>query len=417
MGTGKSKVVADRIRYGLESQGWRNILIAAPASVLGSWRDQLMEHTELPCRLLRGPKAKRLAMLAAGPGVYVINYEGLRVLAPELLRINWDCFVCDESTRVKNARAKQTKIAWKLGNRTPHVYLLTGTPITQSPLDIFGQYGVMGRDILGFSWYLPFRNRYAVMGGFEGRQVVAYQNLDELSAKVYSHAHRVTKAECLDLPPKTYEAREIELKGEQAAAYREMKRDRVAFLKAAGEVSAPIVLTQLMRLQEITGGHVHNDDGHVVAFLEQPKLDALAELLDDLGGVQVVVWARFVAEIKAILKRFGGVGLYGEVHADDRDEAIRRFQAGDERLLVGQQGTGGLGITLTAAHHVVYYSNSFSLEQRLQSEDRCHRIGQKNAVTYYDITARGTVDAKVLTVLRGKQLLAKAVLDWQWLFA
>jgi len=497
MGTGKTKAVIDRCRWGFHAQGWTAVLVVAPNSVVGVWVEQWREHGGLEATALRGPLAKRRAVLArpgggATPAVFVLNYEALQPLEKALRARAWDCIVFDESTRLKSARAKRTRTAWRLADRTPNVYILTGTPITQSPLDAYGQFRTLGQDVLGFSWFPPFKDRYSCHGGTliqsareaarmtfadlakatgvsaavlykwehaqkwpesyhvhrlnhvlkadlplfppSGAQLT-YRNLDELTEKIRPYCHVVRKADSLDLPPKNFERRECELTADQRRAYADMLSKSVAYLEAHerehGRATAPIVLTRLLRLQQITGGWLRLDpdgdeaEGMLHAYAPNPKLALVLELLADLGPESVVIWCQFVHEVEAVAGALADAGrrvgtLYGRTPVAERDAYIRDFQAGRLDTMVGHPACGGLGIQLTAACHCVYYSHGWDADARWQSADRIHRIGQDRPVTYYDLCAtvadKPTVDHKVLAAYDRKGKLADQVVNWRdWL--
>lgn len=293
---------------------------------------------------------------------------------------------------------------------------LTGTPVTQGPLDVFGIYRVIDPSIFGPSYY-AFRNKYAVMGGYGNHQVVSYRNLDDLIRKVHSVAYRVTKDECLDLPPTVDQRLYCELEPEARRVYRAVARQSLAEL-GSGRVTAVNVLAKLLRLSQITGGFVGDESGEV-REVSRAKLGLLAETLDDLlsAGKKVVVFARFLPEIAAIRRMLDGRGveygyIAGEVPMEQRGEEVRKFQQGPEcRVFVAQIQTAGLGITLTAADTMVFYSLSYSYADYDQCRARIHRPGQDKRCTYIHLLVRDTVDEKVLSVLAKKGDMAREVTD------
>ena len=273
-----------------------------------------------------------------------------------------------------------------------------------------------------------FRNRYAHMiernfGGRRVQLVGSYKRLDELADNIKAFSYRVLKEDCLDLPPKTYIERQVELTEEQTKAYATMKSAALASLKGK-MATAPHVLTQMMRLHQITCGHLRNDDG-TITEIKNNRLKELINLLDEVEG-KVIIWANYVYDIENIVKTIGEafgedsiVQYYGAIPAEQRQQNIEKFQDPNSktRFFVGNPQTGGYGITLTAANNVIYYSNGYDLEKRLQSEDRAHRIGQKKAVTYVDLIAPKTVDEKIRKALRKKINIATEVMgeelrDW-----
>ena len=301
---------------------------------------------------------------------------------------------------------------------------MTGSPVTNNPLDLFSQAWFLNPHLLGFTSFYTFRAKYAEMvkitaGNRAFTKVKGFKNLDELTKSIQTWSSRRTKIECLDLPEKIYQYYEVELTDEQKKHYKTLKERAMAELDGK-LVSAPIVLTKLLRLHQLICGSLKTDDGEVIP-VESNRMNALMEVLDEASG-KVIIWANYRFDIKAIeialQEEYGKnavVSYYGDTDNEDRQEAVRRFQTDPEcRYFVGNPQTGGFGITLTAATNVVYYSNSYNLEHRLQSEDRAHRIGQKNTVTYVDLICRKTVDEKIVKALREKKMLSSKVLGDEW---
>ena len=305
---------------------------------------------------------------------------------------------------------------------------MTGSPITKNPLDLYTQCEFLDPWLLDFSSYYAFRNRYAEMKTMHihGRsiQVVSeFKNLGELSETVKTFSDRVLKEDCLDLPPKVFTTRTVDLSDEQKKMYITMKNAAIA--EQDGKImSSMSALTTLLRLHQITCGHMKTDDGEILS-IKNNRLTALMDCLEETDG-KVIIWANYREDIKKIVeslkKAYGDastVEYHGGVDATLRQENIALFQEknGPARYFVGNAQTVGYGITLTAANTVVYYSNSYDLEKRLQSEDRAHRIGQKKNVTYIDLIAEDTVDEKIVEALRKKINIASEVLgeelkDW-----
>ena len=326
----------------------------------------------------------------------------------------------DESTTIKNPKAIRTKSIVKVGMNAKYKRILTGSPITKSPLDLYMQCYFLDPDLLGFDSYFAFRSRYAQMvsRNFGGRQVqiiASYRRLDELSSKVEPFSHRVLKEDCLDLPPKVYTKRIVELTPEQNKMYVTMKK--LALAELNGKIStAPHVLTQIMRLHQITCGHFKSDDG-TIQEVKSNRINELISVLDEIEG-KAIIWANYIYDVenivKAIQKEYGEesvVAYYGKTSNDDRSKNIEKFQNNDNvRFFVGNPQTGGYGITLTSANNVIYYSNGYDLEKRMQSEDRAHRIGQKKSVTYIDFITEKTVDERIVKALRKKINIASQVM-------
>jgi SNF2 family DNA or RNA helicase len=332
--------------------------------------------------------------------------------------------VIDESTTIKNRDAKRTKAAFKIGKTARYKRILTGSPITNNPLDLFSQAWFLSPHLLGCTSFFTFRAKYAEMvkitaGNRAFTKVKGFKNLDELTKSIKTWSSRRTKDECLDLPDKIYQYYEVELTDEQKKHYKSLKEKAMAELDGQ-LVSAPIVLTKLLRLHQLVCGSLTTDDGEVIP-VDNNRMKALLEVLDEASG-KVIIWANYRSDIQAIEEKLNEeygkkavVTYYGATSSEDRQEAVRRFQTDPDCLyFVSNPHVGGFGITLTEARNVVYYSNSYNLEHRLQSEDRAHRIGQKNAVTYVDLVCRKTVDEKIIKALRDKKMLSAQVLGDEW---
>ena len=257
-------------------------------------------------------------------------------------------------------------------------------------------------------------------GGRRVQLVGSYKRLDELADNIKAFSYRVLKEDCLDLPDKIYTKREIELTEEQSKAYATMKSAALALLKGK-MATAPHVLTQLMRLHQITCGHLKNDDG-TITKIKNNRIKELLSLLEEVEG-KVIIWANYIYDIENIVENISEeygedsiVQYYGAISSQDRADAIKKFQDPNSnvRFFVGNPQTAGYGITLTAANNVIYYSNGYDLEKRLQSEDRAHRIGQSKSVTYIDLIAPKTVDEKIVKALRSKMDIANTIMDEDW---
>ena len=435
MGTGKSKVLIDNIAMLFNAGKINGALIIAPKGVYKNWFDSeipnhMPDYVEKKIGLWRtDPNAKDLKPLfstGAELHILIMNVEAFStkkgvLFAHKFLSCHNALISIDESTTIKNPNAKRTKSILSLKPLSKFRRILTGSPVTKSPLDLFSQCQFLDSWLLNQSSYYAFRTRYAVCRkiNVSGRQVeivVGYRNLGELSEKVKPFSYRVLKDDCLDLPPKTYTKRIIELSDEQKKVYKTMKEKAIAFLNGK-MVSTATVITQLMRLHQITCGHFTSDDGDVQE-IKNNRIDQLMEILEEVEG-KAVIWAHYRYDIKkiveAISKKYGEnsvVTYYGDTSTDDRQKAITKIQDKDSsvRFIVGTPQTGGYGITLTGASTMIYYSNGYDLEKRQQSEARIDRIGQEKPMTYIDIIAEGTVDDKIVQSLRKKVNIATEVM-------
>ena len=330
--------------------------------------------------------------------------------------------IVDESTCIKNHKAKRTKAAIKIGQACKVRRIATGSPITNSPLDLYSQCEFMDKGVLGHGSFYSFRNTYAIVEKKQTRMgsyydhIKAYKNLDHLSSRIEPYSFRITKKECLDLPDKIYTVRHVELTKEQLVAYKEMYDREVAFF-GDESMTVEIALTKMLRLHQILCGCFTTDDGEVLS-IPNNRVDELLECINETSG-KIIIWANYVQNIRDIESRLKSeygddsvVTYYGGTTNDERSEAIRLFQDPDSpvRFFVSNPVVGGRGITLTEAHTVIYYSNNFSLETRQQSEDRAHRIGQKNNVTYIDLVVPKSMDEKVINALLNKRNIANEIL-------
>ena len=444
MGTGKTKVLIDNVAMLYDKGKIDGVLIIAPKGVVKTWYEQelpihLPDHIENVSVLwqpnitkTQQEKLDTLFEIDSALHILVMNVEALSTekgvkFATKFINSHKAMMAIDESTTIKTPTARRTKNIIKIGINAKYKRIMTGSPITKNPLDLYTQCEFLDPWLLDFSSYYAFRNRYAEMktmhvSGRSIQVVDKFQNLGELSDTVKKFSYRVLKEDCLDLPPKNFIKRHITLTPDQKKVYEQMKKHAIAMLnkKVTTTVS---VLTQLMRLHQITCGYVTADDGSIQE-VESNRMNELMSILEETEG-KVIIWANYQFSvgdiIQKITKKFGKesyVHYYGLTPQEVRQENIKRFQNDPEcRFIIGTPQTGGYGITLTQANTVIYYSNGYDLEKRLQSEDRAHRIGQKKTVTYIDIIAEDTIDEKIVEALRKKIDIASEVLgeelkDW-----
>jgi SNF2 family DNA or RNA helicase len=437
MGTGKTKVLIDNAAMLYDKGKVDGVLIIAPKGVVKTWYEQelpthLPDHIEKVSVLWQANITKtqqeKLDELFEPDSVLhilVMNVEAFSTtkgteFAHKFISCHNTLMAIDESTTIKNPSAKRTKNILKLSTGTKYRRIMTGSPVTKNPLDLYSQCEFLSPWLLDFTSYYAFRNRYAEMKtlNLRGRSIQIvdkFKNLGELSDQLKGFSYRVLKEDCLDLPEKNWIKRQISLSPDQRKLYIQMKQTALAQLN--GKVTSTVtVLTQLMRLHQITCGHFTADDG-TTQEIANNRISELMNVLDELEG-KAIIWANYQHDITNIIKevvKVHGPGsivdYYGLTPQDERQNNIRKFQNDDKcRFIVGTPATGGYGITLTAANTVIYYSNGYDLEKRLQSEDRAHRIGQKKNVTYVDIIAEDTVDEKIVKALRDKINIASQVL-------
>lgn len=477
-GTGKSKIVIDTAAWLFGKGDIRALFVIAPNGVHTNWVvNEIPTHLpdHIPYRMAQwvaAPKKVEKEALEAlwdaddtlSLRILSMNIEALSTprgtaYARKFLNAFPSMMVIDEASKIKTPGAKRTRSTIALGKHAPYRRILTGTLITQSPLDAYAPFKFLDPDILGHSSFVTFKSHFAeweqhmnYKTGKTYKTVTGYRNLDELQQKIQSHSFRILKADCLDLPEKVYERRYVELTPTQKRLYKAMSEQLRAEFEG-GEIKASIALTKLLRLQQIVGGFAPVEDPYTpgqAEWIERDLVDAKIHAIDDknprievmLDAIEeslgkVIIWARFRAELEAIEKKLtevygeGSVAAYhGGVKKGDREDGVARFQGRraiidpkthmrvgweevppekQARFFVGQQHSAGYGLTLTAANTVIYYSNDFSLEARLQSEDRAHRIGQTSHVTYIDLEARNTIDSRIIAALRTKKNIADMV--------
>jgi SNF2 family DNA or RNA helicase len=435
MGTGKSKVLIDNIAMLYNAGKIDGALIVAPKGVYKNWFDQeipnhMPDYIEKKVGLWKTkPDDKDLKPLfstGAELHILIMNVEAFSTkkgveFAAKFLASHKTLMGVDESTTIKNPSAKRTQSILKLSKHTKYRRILTGSPVTKSPLDLYSQCQFLDPFLLDQSSYYVFRTRYAIcrkinVSGRSVEIVVGYRNLAELSEKLKPFSYRVLKDDCLDLPKKTFVKRTVELTDEQKKVYKQMKQEAIAFLNGKMVTSATVI-TQLMRLHQITCGHFTANDG-TVQDIKSNRINQLMDVLEEMEG-KAVIWAHYRYDIKkiveAISKKYGEntvVTYYGDTSTDDRQKAIKKIQDPKNavRFIVGTPQTGGYGITLTGASTMIYYSNGYDLEKRMQSEARIDRIGQEKPMTYIDLIAEDTIDTKIVTSLRNKVNIASEIM-------
>ena len=438
MGTGKSKVLLDNVAMLFDKGKINSVLIVAPKGVYKNWYDsEIPEHLPkhidrnvvLWKALITKEQKSKLDSLFVQDftklQIFIMNVEALSTrkgldFAHQFLNVRKALFAIDESTTIKNPGAKRTKNILGLSKLGKYRRILTGSPVTKSPLDLYTQCCFLDPWLLGHQSYYSFRTRYALMRNmnFNGRSVnvvVGYQRLAELAESLKPFSYRVLKDDCLDLPPKTYMKRIIQLTPEQKKVYEEMKKTALATLNGK-TVTTMNVITQLMRLQQITCGHFKADDDSVQK-IKSNRITELMDVLEEMEG-KAIIWAHWRHDIDIIVKsiedKYPGsvVTYYGDTTTEDRQKAIKKIQDPESkvRFLVGTPQTGGYGITLTGASTMIYYSNGYDLEKRQQSEARIDRIGQEKPMTYIDILAEDTIDEKIVKSLRKKINIATEIM-------
>ncbi len=445
MGTGKSKVLLDNAAMLYDKGKINGLLIIAPKGVYKNWYDSEIP-THLPNHIFKkmvlwktSDKSKKQQLLLntlfeTGSEFHILlmNVEAFSkgdgaAFAAKFLSCHNTMIAIDESTTIKTPTSNRTKNILALRQHAKYRRILTGSPVTKSPLDLFSQCEFLDPWLLGHTSYWTFKSRYAVTRKIQvqGRQVeivVGYRNLGELSEKIQPFSKRVLKDDCLDLPKKTFMKHVVEMTKEQKKVYKQMKEEAIAYLD--GKVlSSATVMTQLMRLHQITCGHFTPDDGEI-KNLPCNRMTELMDILENVHG-KAVIWSHYTHDVRRIIdeiKRVYGddavVDYFGQTTSEERSANIKKFQNDEKcRFFVGTTHTGGYGITLTAASTMIYFSNGYDLEKRQQSEARIDRIGQTKPMTYIDIISEDTVDDRIVKALRSKinianQIMGEDYKDW-----
>jgi len=437
MGTGKTKVLIDNAAMLYDKGKIDGLLIVAPKGVIGTWYNQelpthLPDHIENVTILWQAnitktqrEKLETLFEVEESLHILIMNVEALSTtkgtdFAAKFISSHNTLMVIDESTTIKNPSAKRTKNILNLSTKTKYRRIMTGSPVTKNPLDLYSQCEFLSSWLLDFTSYYAFRNRYAEMKTLHvhGRSIQVvdkFKNLGELSEQLKGFSYRVLKEDCLDLPEKNWTKRHITLTPDQRKIYIQMKETALAHLNGK-QATTMTVLTQLMRLHQITCGHFTADDG-TIQRIDNNRVNELMNILSEMEG-KAIIWAHYQWDIKDIIKEIvkvhgpgSVVDYYGLTPQDERQGNIKKFQDDPGcRFLVGTPSTGGYGITLTAASTMIYYSNGYDLEKRQQSEARIDRIGQENPMTYIDILCEETVDERIVKALRKKINIATEIM-------
>lgn len=445
-GLGKTKTAIETFVAKKEAGLVDKCLVMGPLSVINrnGWGRQIKayapeDYTKI---FVRGTKEEKQNILSGNMpeyDFYLINYEGLDNVMDELL--SWvddrTMLVADESSKIKNFYAKRTKHVIALGQLTTHKLILTGTPITQNAYDIFSQFYFLDNgDSFGTS-YERFLERYFKKVGF--KYVASIQSLSEIHDIIFDKSIRFTKDVLTDLPPKTYSIREVIMGKKQAEFYQAILKQEMIRLANLERLDANNVLTTILRLQQITSGFIKPydqnrnilaeraitdmqvDDEGVLQPIEtkNPKLDELMDILEEIGEAPAVIWTRFKYDVRVIAEELRKEGIsfttyIGGMNERQREQAEARFLDGSVRIFLSIPSAGGFGMNLQRASYSIYYCNDYSLQNRLQSEDRVHRMGQKGNVSIIDICCKGTIDMQVLDVLLNKKEIADMVTGDTW---
>lgn len=449
MGTGKTKVAIDwaslcHINRLPGKPRVRRVLVLCPISVMSVWKAQIRLHSPVKARIamLEGTVDRKITVvkwMTAHPpqeGIdwVVLNYESVwrhssktdESMEETLRRWKPDLIIADESHKIKSAMSKQSRACFRLAQSVPMRIALTGTPITKSPLDVFGQFRFIDGSVFGTRW-TDFKRTYGEWGGFGGFRLRRYKNLNILIQRVRDHSYRIKKEQCLDLPPRVGAAVDgeepnlipVELSERGKQIYIKMAKEMIAEIEEMEDkytVSAEIVLTKILRLSQITSGFVKDTEGRIVE-IDSAKLDVAMDLIEDMveQSEKVVVFCRFIHDIESLQKRLDAAGighcvLRGGIKGSQREATIARFRDDPETsVFVSQIASGSLGIDLTAASLCIFFSWDYRWENYRQAVDRLHRQGQTRHCTYYHLVVPKSIDTESLHILSEKGNLAEAI--------
>jgi len=431
MGTGKTKVTIDNLAYLYHCNKINFALVVAPNTVYQNWKRELDIHCPISTSVFtyKVDKIKNFKFDKDKMNIFLMNVEAFshqsgKTVANMLLGNygNKGCMVIDESTTIKNRTAIRTKNIVSLGRKAKYRRILTGSPITKSPLDLFSQANFLGNDLLKCSDnFYVFQSTYCILrkitnsAGRAFNLAVGFKDLGRLEKIVKSFSFRVRKKDCLDLPDKVYQKRVIPLSPKQRKIYDELKQNARIIIEDK-KVEYNTKITEIIKLLQVTAGFIKTEEGAIEEF-ESAKMKELLNVLEETEG-KVIIWANWVHSLQMIIKelkkKYGNesvVAIYGAIPSQEREEAVDKFQKDDKtRFFISNPQTGGYGLTLTEANTVIYFSNNYDLEQRQQSEDRAHRIGQENKVLYIDLVAEKTVDESVIRALNQKIKLSAETL-------
>lgn len=436
-GCGKTAALINILRQKYETAGIiKPTLILCPLIVVENWRREFLAHSKIPDERiipLTGPQGNRrfqfLRPLTVGRDlIAVTNYEAMQMegLFADIMEWKPEILVLDESHKCKDIQAKRTKKVIKISDQAEHKYLLSGTPILNSPMDLFSQFRILDGGATFTSNFFVFRSMYFVdKNRGAGKQnyfpnwVPQRGSLEKINTAISPVSMRVTKAQCLDLPPLVKQVLHVEMSEDQARMYKEMKEDFITYLKGKACV-ATMAMTKALRLMQIVSGYVKLEDETQVSIKDTPRMAVLRELLESIAHEhKVIVWAVFKENYVQIRKvceslKLGYVELTGDTAPGNRQAAVDAFHSQARvRVLIGHPGSGGIGVNLTAASYCIFFSRNFSLENDLQAEARNHRGGSEihDKITRIDLVAPKTIDELVMKSLANKEKISEGILS------
>ncbi len=427
MGTGKTKVIIDTAAYLYGRGKIDTLIVVAPNGVHKQWiEEQVPDHLPDWCPykaftyksgMGKGKQKELQEVLNSENCLKIIsmNIESIsrdsgKKFLEKMVLVSNPLLAIDESSRIKNPGSNRTKAICKIGKDVKYKRILTGTPVTKGLEDLFSQFKFLDEDILGFSSFYTFRNHFCIMGGFEGRQILSYQNEEELLDRLDGWSFIATKKECLDLPEKIYLTRNVELTKDQSAIYSSLMEDLHAELKDGRFIDANLAIVRLLRTQQVLCGHIPNEEGDGHHIIPSNRVKVCSELVDECSG-KIIIFARFIYDVQQLKKELSKKHKV-VVYSENKERAKEEFRYGDANIFLANPASAGIGLNLQVANTVIYYSNSFDAEHRWQSEDRMHRAGMKTLEpTYIDLISEGTVDSKIVSALKAKKNISDIVME------
>ncbi len=443
-GTGKTPTMVTILRNIFMRHGRPlKTLVFCPGIVIPNWEDEINKWSKCGpmVQMVKGTRKKKLEQIAdRDKHIFVTNYEALRSEGlfwewtntkkdtRKIIPRGYEVLILDESHRAKNPTGMQTKLMIRLSNTIHYKYLLTGTPYLNSEMDIWAQFRILdGGHRFGDNYY-SFRNKYFVDKNAGMPSQKHYPDwalkpgmVETLRSKVYEIASRVEKKDCLDLPPLVITARQFDLTGKQAAAYKSMEKNFIAWVedvrrKTVTPTIAQTVLTRGLRLLQISSGYATDDEGEEISFEDNARLKALEDILVDVSG-KVIIWAVFkknYLDIARVCEKLDKTYCFltGQQNQKAKEASVEIFRNGRTEVIIANPGAGGTGVNLTEAPLAIWFSRNFSLENRLQALARNHRGGSEmhDKITSIDLVASNTIEGHVLDALGSKENMAEALL-------
>lgn len=419
IGSGKTAIAINLLRYRIGQGQVKKALIVAPLSVLSTWEDELQKHSDLEFHVIRGSRAKKLGILCEpreSPEIIISNYESVRIYEKGFIKKNFQIIIADESTKIKSPRTKVSHVFWRVFKLTPYKIILTGLPMPNNILDSYSQFKFLSPCVFGTN-YQYFKNRYGKFGGYQNYTFLGPRNLKEFRQKLFSISITFKREELFDLPPRTYEIRNVTLSADEKKAYESMKKDFLIHLETE-QIVATNILTQFLRLHQVTSGIIGNEDGKITEIGSSKLKVFISYMEDEVLGTEskTLVFVEFIHTLKrvenwAIKKKLNPAVIYGAIKEANRGDEIRRFQNDPAcRILIGQISTVSYGLNLTAANITIFLESNFSFGDRDQCEGRNYRIGQTQKVTVIDFVVPKSIDTYVLSILKKKRNFVEVVM-------